>query len=460
MKAFGPLSSCVHKASREGDLPIATQLTWLQSLLQLKQLAVFRGILQRPPLQQLLQAAASDEPAETLFAQWLYWLTQQPPLWSSAEWRACADPWEAWVIDALLSDDNLWTQCAERGHDPGDFVQNLAARDLRLLSIARHGLKSLALTLRAPIPAGWPAASRNHSVPCAEERAQIVRELSGASDWSALSDRLTQYFRQAGAGCFNQAYAFRWNGSLQPVLRPDPVRFEDLAGYEREREQVIANTRRLVQGLPAHNLLLYGDRGTGKSATVKALAHRFGDQGLRLVEVPKGALGDIPEILEILGSRGLSFVLFIDDLSFEANETEYKELKACLEGSLQLPPQNVRVYATSNRRHLIKEEFSDRRAGAWGTAADEVRSQDTLQEKLSLADRFGVTIIFPTPSQAQYLEIVYALAEQYGLKTDREHLARLALQWAAWQNGRSARTARQFVESLVGEPQPQQAVAE
>src|SRR5690606_26782188 len=322
------------------------------------------------------------------------------------------------------------------------------------------GLKSLALTLRTSIPAGWPAACVDRSVPCAGERAQIVRELSSASDWSALYDRLTRYFRQAGAGCFNQAYAFRWNGGLQPVLRPDPVRFEDLAGYEREREQVITNTRRLVQGLPAHNLLLYGDRGTGKSATVKALAHRFGDQGLRLVEVPKGALSDVPKILETLGPRGLSFILFIDDLSFEANETEYKELKACLEGSLQLPPQNVRVYATSNRRHLIKEEFSDRRAGAWGTAADEVRSQDTLQEKLSLADRFGVTIIFPTPSQAQYLEIVYALAEQYGLKTDREHLARRALQWAAWQNGRSARTARQFVESLVGEPQPQQAVAE
>lgn len=438
--------------------PIATPDTWQQSLLNLKKLTLFRGILHRPPLESLLEAASSGEPADVLFARWMYWLTRDPHLWSSADLRASADPWEAWLIDALLSDDNLWTQCAERGDEPGALIQNLAVRDLSLLSQARNGLRSLAREVSSSIPREWPATSRAHVVPCAAERAQIVHDLTQASDWGALNDRLTGFFKRAGAGNFNRAYAFRWSDGLQPALSPDPVRLEDLTGYENEREQVIANTSRLVRGLPAHNLLLYGDRGTGKSATVKALVHRFGDQGLRLVEVPKSALGQIPEILQSLGSRGLSFILFIDDLSFESNETEYKELKACLEGSLQLPPANVRLYATSNRRHLIKEEFSDRRGGAWGTAADEVRSQDSIQEKLSLADRFGVTIIFPTPTQSQYLEIVHALAEQYGLEIDRQRLNTLALQWAAWQNGRSARTARQFVESLVGEPLPEEVV--
>ena len=152
-------------------------------------------------------------------------------------------------------------------------------------------------------------------MPCAEERAQIVRELQGG-DWSAALGPPHAVFPPSWGGLFQPGLRIPLERLPPARVEARSVRFEDLAGYEREREQVIANTRRLVQGLPAHNLLLYGDRGTGKSATVKALAHRFGDQGLRLVEVPKGALGDIPEILEILGSRGLSFVLFIDDLSF------------------------------------------------------------------------------------------------------------------------------------------------
>jgi len=354
----------------------------------------------------------------------------------------------------VLSDDNLWTQSSERGDDPGPFVAGLAAQDLSLLGRARSALAALAqATGRGHWPAGrWASAAAEHPVPCRAEREAIVRALVTSRDWADLAGELRRYLRQAGAGLFNEVYAFRWEDGLQPIYDPDPVRFEHLKGYEREREQVIANTRRLLQGLPAHNLLLYGDRGTGKSATVKALIYRFGDQGLRLVEVPKRALSELGRIAERLGRRGLSFVLFVDDLSFEADETEYKELKACLEGTLQAPPGNVRVYATSNRRHLIKEEFADRSGGAWAAAGDDVRSQDTLQEKLSLADRFAVTIIFPTPSQREYLEIVEALAAQYGIVIDRQRLFAMALQWAAWQNGRSARTARQFVESLVGEP--------
>lgn len=434
--------------------------SWQESILDLRRLALFRGLLSRPLLQPIVDAAARDADPHVLFGEWTYRLSQEKHLWRSPFLSQAADPWEAWLIDAVLSDDNLWTLSAERGEEPGSVVRQLAARDLSLLSRARHAYTALASGTGTDLVRAreWALPGADHPVPCAAQRQAIVAELQERRDWSGLVPALSEYYRQAGAGPFNQVYTFAWERGLKPILNPDPVRFEQLTGYEREREQVIANTLRLVQGLPAHNLLLYGDRGTGKSATVKALAHRFADQGLRMVEVPKSALGELKQVVDLLGQRGLCFVVFVDDLSFEAEETEYKELKACLEGSLQAQAGNVRLYATSNRRHLIKEEFQDRRSGAWGTAADDVRSQDTLQEKLSLADRFAVTIIFPTPSQREYLEIVEALAARYGLEIERERLAALALRWAAWQNGRSARTARQFVESLVGRELPEDAV--
>jgi len=434
--------------------------SWQSSILDLRRLTLFRGLLSRSPLDRLVEAAAGTSEPYSLLSEWIYRLTEERLLWRSPTLRYAADPWEAWLIDAVLSDDNLWTLSAERGEEPGGFLDRLAAHDLTLISRARGALAVLASTLQIGLPLDhWQAADdAGFPVPCRLEREGIARALAERRDWGELAGELFRYFRRAGAGPFNQVYTFYWDGGLKPIFNPDPVRFEHLKGYEREREQVINNTQRLVQGLPAHNLLLYGDRGTGKSATVKALAYRFGDLGLRLVEVPKSALGQLKDVIDLLSPRGLSFVVFVDDLSFEANETEYKELKACLEGSLQAQARNVRLYATSNRRHLIKEEFGDRKSGAWGTAADDVRSQDTLQEKLSLADRFAVTIIFPTPSQTEYLEIVYSLAAQYGIELDRQRLATLALRWATWQNGRSARTARQFIESLVGQTLPPDSV--
>lgn len=442
-------------------IPILLADAWRESLLRLRELSVFRGVLRRPLLEELLAAVGGGEPAPAVFGRWVHLLTREPLLWTSPGLRWAADPWEAWLIEAVLCDDNLWTRSAEKGEDPGEFVTRLAERDLDLLAQARGSLRALGAEVDASLPwSGAPKAvpAETPFAPRREARSEMIQGLAGAREWSRLLPTLAGFLRQSGAGLLNLAYTFRWDGELHPILNPDPIRLEDLTGYESEREQVIANTSRLVRGLPAHNLLLYGDRGTGKSATVKGLAHRFADQGLRLVETPKSALDRLPRLLAELGGRGLPAIIFVDDLSFEADETEYKELKACLEGSLQVPAANVRLYATSNRRHLIKEQFSERPGGAFGTADDDVRRQDSIQEKLSLADRFGMTIIFPSPSQKEYLEIVYSLAARYGLEIDRQRLTALALRWASWQNGRSARTARQFVESLIGEPIPEEAV--
>nr|MBA4116609.1 ATP-binding protein [Rubrobacter sp.] len=226
-------------------------------------------------------------------------------------------------------------------------------------------------------------------------------------------------------------------------------RLETLIGYEREREPLLRNTERLLAGLPSHHALLYGLPGTGKSSTVKAVLNEYADRGLRLVELSKEDLKELPRVLETLRGRGSRFILFVDDLSFEEHEIEYKALKALLEGSVEEPPENVRVYATSNRRNLIRERFSDR-ADEGSAEEGDVHPRDTMQEKLSLVARFGLRLTFPAPDQRRYLEIVSGLARERGMEVPEEDLKEKALLWDRWHSGRSGRTARQFVDELQG----------
>lgn len=431
---------------------MSTEFDAWRALADLDRLQLFRDLLRRGPAAGLLAESSEAFSPEQRLARFLARLVQEELLFSDEVYASLPDPWEAWLIDALLASDNPWARRLERGEEPGEFLDQMARHDLALLSRARGALRELALAARSPLPSSWQSQARLLPRPRLQERRDVVARLRALDDWSRGIDVLKAFFRAAGAGPFNGAAAFVWEGDpgLLPVYALDPLRLEQLVGYERERAKVIENTERLLQRLPAHHLLLYGDRGTGKSATVKALVHRYADEGLRLIEVPKSRLGTLPHLVRLLEGRGLAFILFIDDLSFEATETEYKELKALLEGSLRHPPAQVRVYATSNRRHLIQEYHSDRGTGGVHPADDEVRRQDTLQEKLSLADRFGMTIIFPTPSQKEYLAIVHSLAALHGVELPADVLEQKALQWASWYNGRSARTARQFIDGLVG----------
>ena len=267
---------------------------------------------------------------------------------------------------------------------------------------------------------------------------------------------LAAYFAANGVGIFGRYRAFRWvhrgdgDGYLEGVPTPDPVRLSDLVGYDLERRPVLDNTRQFVSGMPANNVLLYGDRGTGKSSTVKALLSEFHTAGLRLIEVSKEHLGAYSKIIAPLAGRRERFILFVDDLSFEEHETQYKALKAALEGSLEPRPDNVVLYATSNRRHLVRERFSDRRGPATD-GDDDVHIDETVQEKLSLADRFGVHVPFLLPDQDRYLDIAETLAARYGIRLPAEEVRRRARLWSQWHNGQSCRTARQFVDSLRGE---------
>ena len=226
---------------------------------------------------------------------------------------------------------------------------------------------------------------------------------------------------------------------IVPVSHPDVQPLEQLFGYEREQEMIIRNTEALLSGSGASNMLLYGDAGTGKSSTIKAVAARYADQGLRLIEIKKSQLVRIPKILEELSSNPLKFILFIDDLSFSENDDSFAALKATLEGSVAGRGINTVIYATSNRRHLVRENFGDREG-------DELHVNDTLQETMSLAGRFGLTITFQTPDKEEYLRIVSALAKEYDLDLPQDELYRRAEAHAIRRNGRSPRTARQFVE--------------
>lgn len=253
---------------------------------------------------------------------------------------------------------------------------------------------------------------------------------------------ISDYYSTNGCGLFNKYKAFRWNnGELAGIDNPDPILFDDLIGYEEEQKIVIDNTEAFIRGLPASNILLYGDRGTGKSSTVKATLNMFSERGLRLIEVTREDVMELNKIISTISRRGLKFILFLDDLSFEENETEYKILKSTLEGGIEKLPDNIIIYATSNRRHMVREYLDD-------SEQNELHLRDTKEEKLSLSDRFGITITFTSPDQEKYLRIVESLAKKYNIDVDLHTLREKSLRWCTWHNGRSPRSARQFIDYM------------
>ncbi|MFZ5651519.1 MAG: ATP-binding protein [Bacillota bacterium] len=365
--------------------------------------------------------------------------------------------WQSYLLDQIILNENTFTRMAaggrlHQGGPPAGTVMSTAASDLKSLKILldvdfrrlfpfdRDDCAYPELINTAPEIAVPEAAKKEASL----QYYRLKLELLYAEDWGETAKTLLEFHSSSGYGTFCLCHAFRWDGKnkrLAAIADPDPVRMEDLVGYEDERNRVILNTDRLLSGLPASNLLLYGDRGTGKSSTVKALLHQYGHRGLRIVEIPKKHLEDYPEIIESIKDTGLKFILFVDDLSFEDHETEYKQLKSILDGSLQAKPGNTAIYATSNRRHLVREFFDERNK--------DVNGMDTVQEKLSLSDRFGLTVLFLSPDQELYLKIVEGLAAQKGIAMPLKELRLRAIEWERWNNGRSGRTARQFVDHLI-----------
>lgn len=261
-----------------------------------------------------------------------------------------------------------------------------------------------------------------------------------SDNWQDSLEELVQYHKKNGYGMYAKYIAFTWRDKkICPVSAIDPITLANLKNYENQRQRVIDNTESFIAGHPANNVLLYGDRGTGKSSTVHALLNEYHSKGLRMIEIPKSAVADLTLIREQLADSPMKFIIYIDDLSFDSNDDSFSELKAALEGSLSGKLPNILIYATSNRRHLIRESFSDRE--------NDVNRNDIMQEQLSLSDRFGLSITFINPNKQEYLDIVTKIAADRGLTDlDTERLCAAADTWATRRGGRSPRCAKQFVD--------------
>ena len=365
-----------------------------------------------------------------------------------------------------LTDDNQFTHAAETGAKLPSVLVALAKTDLsRLGRIAVYDVVALGVQVARRLrDAGFEQTAYDieaeaHALGAAGVQQANNSVFSAQDDWGERLPTFVEYLKANGAGQVGLYHAFRWSGALTggtltPVRKPDPVRLADLSGYEAQRSVVVANTLRFLEGQSANNLLLYGDRGTGKSATVKAICNEYAARGLRLLELPKQSLSELSRILETLSSRAMRFIIFIDDLSFEAIDDFFTNLKMLLEGDIEARPANVVIYATSNRRHLVKERLADRPTTA--QAISEPRAFDTMQEQFSLADRFGLTVVYTSPSQDEYLSIAEHIATQRGLllpetsSAERDAFRENALRWERWFNGRSPRTAVQYVDWLAG----------
>jgi predicted AAA+ superfamily ATPase len=402
-----------------------------------------------------------------------------------------------------IGDDNSYTRAAENQENPPAVLCALAKTDLsRLGRIASFEIHSLGFHIAEifrkngldQIAGNIEEESR---VLWAAEGKKAKGEFSGAvlnlfpenSNWGTSLPALTEYLRKNGAGVLGQYSCFTWMSEpfvsdfshrnalgdlssdsfpqplslfLRPVRNPDPVTVADLFGYEDQRSVVTANTLRLLEGKIANNLLLYGDRGTGKSATIKAVCREYADRVIKLIEIGKQDLPELSDIMTALADRpSRRFVVFIDDLSFESADNSFMNLKALLEGGVESRPSNTAIYITSNRRHLVKERLADRPAAARpAAAAGDFRAFDTMQEQFSLADRFGITVVFTTPGQDEYLRIAEHIACRRGVLPCplppaggelRTRFRENALRWEKWFNGRSPRTAVQYVDWIAGE---------
>lgn len=369
----------------------------------------------------------------------------------------CGNLWHCYLTNLLVNHENSYSRsCEIRGAVEGT-INRAVLHDIKifreffeydLLSMAEWlGVEDFELIL------SYVSSEQESKVYNARIRERIeglARRLSEAAVPEDMKKELTEFYREYGVGKFGLHKAFRVerdeNGvHIVPILKIAHVRLQDLVGYEIPKKKLTDNTRAFVEGKKANNCLLYGDAGTGKSTSIKAIANEYYDRGLRIIEIYKHQFQDLNDVIAQIKNRNYKFIIYMDDLSFEEFEIEYKYLKAVIEGGLEKKPDNVLIYATSNRRHLVREKFSDKEE-----RRDDLHASDTVQEKLSLVSRFGVTIFFCAPDKKEFQQIVRVLAERYHITMPEEELLLEANKWELAHGGLSGRTAQQFIDYLLG----------
>ena len=365
--------------------------------------------------------------------------------------------WHNYLTYLLISNENAYSRACEiRGNIEGS-INEIALHDFEVFRyFFEFDLEDLGRKLGVDcIPVllhyerfegnGKVFNSRIHDPICG-----LSVKLEQTQSVSEFKDCVTEFYRDFGVGKLGLHKAFRVehheNGAeIVPITNITHVHLDDPVGYELAKKKLVENTEAFVEGRAANNCLLFGDAGTGKSSSIKAIINQYYDKGLRMIEIYKHQFGDLQSVIAQIKNRNYKFIIYMDDLSFEEFEIEYKYLKAVIEGGLEKKPQNVLIYATSNRRHLIRENFSDKEE-----VREDMHTSDTVQEKLSLVYRFGVSIYFGAPNKKEFQEIVKVLAEKHGISMPQEELLLEANKWELSNGGLSGRTAQQFIDHLLG----------
>ena len=389
--------------------------------IRLRSLSIFRKLLEDPVVEALccyLECLECGD-SEGISRKVLHYGAFVSALYDSGK-RTLA----GYIQSIVNNDENAYIRMIGRGEEPWPEMVQTLENELEILQAVADLTSE---SLRQELP--WDG-----KLPCF-----AVKRLNIPESYRERCSNIGKF----GYGIYAKYHMFYLNpaGHIVPVKNPDQTRLSCLIDYKREQQIILDNTRALLEGKTAANILLTGDAGTGKSSTVKAVVNELWEQGLRILEVRKEQLHQIPEILDELNTNPLKFILFIDDLSFQKDDDNFSALKAILEGSVSAKSQNVVIYATSNRRHLVKETFSDREG-------DDIHRNDTMQEIISLSERFGIQITFQKPNKQTYLEIVHHLAAERGIQMDTAELDILAERFILSRGGRSARAAKQFVDSL------------
>ena len=365
--------------------------------------------------------------------------------------------WHNYLTYLLISNENAYSRACEiRGNIEGS-INEIALHDFEVFRyFFEFDLEDLGRKLGVdciPVLLHYERFEGNGKVFNSRIRDRICEltvKLEQAADAGDFKDAVTEFYGEFGVGKLGLHKAFRVlhkedGAQIVPITNIAHVKLDDLVGYEIAKQKLIDNTESFVRGKEANNCLLYGDAGTGKSTSIKAIANQYYDRGLRLIEVYKHQFCDLNDVIAQIKNRNYKFIIYMDDLSFEEFEIEYKYLKAVIEGGLEKKPDNVLIYATSNRRHLIRETFSDKEE-----VREDMHTSDTVQEKLSLYARFGVSIYFGAPGKKEFQHIVVSLAEKNGITMDEETLLAEANKWELAHGGLSGRTAQQFINYLLG----------
>ena len=396
---------------------------------------------------------SGDGRARPLFYKCMHRLSEQ-----AADHGFYGNLWHCYLTNLLVNNENSYScACEMRGEVEGS-INELVLHDIAIFKeLFDYDFTEMMEVLKAPEFAvilayeGSSADSKVYNRRIRDRICTLAQHFVQNENAMAMKATLTQFYREYGVGDLGLHKAFRVEHGadgveIVPIRNIAHVYLEDLVGYEIPKQKLKENTEAFVEGRRANNCLLFGDAGTGKSSCVKAIANEYYEKGLRIIELYKHQFRDLNEVIAQIKNRNYKFIIYMDDLSFEDFEVEYKYLKALIEGGLEKKPANVLIYATSNRRHLIRENYSDKA----DRRDEDMHAGDTVQEKLSLVYRFGVTIFFGAPDKKQFQQIVKALAERNGLHVPEEELFLLANKWELSHGGLSGRTAQQFIDFLLG----------